>query len=313
VIDAFLYFLALIASIALIAGAGNLFVNSACSIARGLGIPRAVIGLTLVSLATTVPEFITSTTAAGLGNVEIAYGNAVGTCIFNAAAIVGIAALIIAIPVAKHQLHEGWVMLGFGALVTLLALDGGLSRVEGLLLLLIMVAFLALITRRESKNRVSNKIKPSGESLRRPAALFLLGAVGIVIGSRLLIYAGVGIATLIGVSEAAIGFTIVAIGTSIPELTTAIISAAKKVPELSLGNIIGANILDLSWVLGMAAVINPLPADAQTTHLSNPIMLLIMGVILSAMVVRRKLTRKHGVLLLGIYVAYIVGMFAFWY
>jgi len=182
-----------------------------------------------------------------------------------------------------------------------------------LLLLLLVAVFLALITRRESKNRFSNKIKPSGESLRRPAALFLLGAVGIVIGSRLLIYAGVGIATLIGVSEAAIGFTIVAIGTSIPELATAIISAVKKVPELSLGNIIGANILDLGWVLGMAALINPLPADAQTTHLSNPLMLLIMGVILGVMVARRKLTRKHGVLLLGIYVAYIVGMFAFWY
>lgn len=311
-IEIILYLAALLASIALIAGAGNLFVDSACSIARGLGVPRAVIGLTIVSLATTMPELITSTAAAGLGNVGMAYGNAVGTCIFNVA-IVGIVALLIVIPVAKHQLHEGWIMLGFGALVTLLALDGGLSRLEGLLLLLLVAAFLVLITRRESKNRISNKIKPSGGSLRRPTVLFLLGAVGIVIGSRLLIYAGVGIATLIGVSEAAIGFTLVAIGTSIPELATAIISAAKRVPELSLGNIIGANILDLSWVLGMAALINPLPADSQTTHLSNPIMLLIMGVILGVMVAKRKLTRKHGVLLLGIYVAYIVGMFAFWY
>jgi len=311
-LDALLYLVALLLSFLIIAKAGDIFVDSACAIARGLNVSRAVIGLTIVSFATTLPEFITSNFASVLGNVEIAYGNAVGTCIFNGAFILGVAALISAILVDRERAHEGLVMLGFGVLVTLLALDGGLSPLEGLLLLLALVIFFGLVLRREVKRRKSVRVTWKG-GLRRPAFLFILGAIGVVIGARLLIYSGVGIATLFGVPEATIGFTIVAIGTSLPELATAIISSLKGVAELSLGNIIGANILDLSWVLGTAAVINPLTANLRELLFSNFMMLIVMTTILIFMRTGRRITRREGVVLLALYIAYAAGLFIFWH
>lgn len=310
-LDALLYLVALLLSFLIIAKAGDIFVDSACAIARGLSVPRAVIGLTIVSFATTLPEFTTSNFASLLGKVEIAYGNAVGTCIFNGAFILGVAALISAISVDRERSHEGLVMLGFGVLVTLLALDGRLSLLDGLLLLLALVIFLRLVLRREVKRRKRVRVTRKG-SLRRPVLLFILGAVGVLIGARLLIYSGVGIAALFGVSEATIGFTIVAAGTSLPELATAIISSFKGVPELSLGNIIGANILDLSWVLGTAAMINPLTANLRELLFSNFMMLIVMATILIFMRTGRRITRREGVILLALYMAYVAGLLIFW-
>jgi cation:H+ antiporter len=197
-LDALLYLVALLLSFLIIAKAGDIFVDSACAIARGLNVPRAVMGLTIVSFATTLPEFTTSNFASVLGNVEIAYGNAVGTCIFNGAFILGVAALISAISVDRERSHEGLAMLGFGVLVTLLALDGGVSPLDGLLLLLALVIFLRLVLRREIKRR--ERVRVTKEvCLRRPFLMFILGAVGVLIGARLLIYSGVGIAALFGV------------------------------------------------------------------------------------------------------------------
>ncbi len=308
---AILYLLALLASLALIAKAGNIFVNSACAIARGLGVPKAVIGLTLVSFATTAPEFITSVSAASLGRVEMAYGNAVGTCIFNAVVILGIAALIASILVGRERLHEGFVMLVLGGLVTLLALDGEVDRFDALVLLLVLAVFLRFVLLRES-NRVKRAgvVKKSG--LKHPAILFLLGAAGIVVGAKLLIYSGVGIAALCGVSEATIGFTLVAAGTSLPELATAIISSYKGAAELSLGNVIGANILDLTWVLGSAALVSPLVVERWQLLFSNLFMILVMATILGLMRARRKITRKGGAGLLALYILYAAGILAFW-
>lgn len=310
-LDALLYLVALLLSFLIIAKAGDIFVDSACAIARGLSVPRAVIGLTIVSFATTLPEFTTSNFASLLGEVEIAYGNAVGTCIFNAAFILGVAALISAISVHRERLHESLVMLGFGFLVMFLALDGGLGLLDGLLLLLALAIFLRLVLRREVNRRKHVRANRKG-GLRRPVLLFILGAAGVVIGARLLIYSGVGIAALFGVSEATIGFTIVAVGTSLPELATAIISSFKGVPELSLGNIIGANILDLSWVLGSAAIINPLTANLQELLFSNSMMLIVMATILIFMRTGKRITRREGIVLLALYIAYASGLFLFW-
>jgi cation:H+ antiporter len=168
-----------------------------------------------------------------------------------------------------------------------------------------MIVFQILVVRRESKRRVKNE--GLSVSLRNPVLLFIFGALGVVVGSRLLVYSGVGISSSLGIPEAVIGFTLVAFGTSIPELTTAIISSLKKVPEISLGNIIGANILNLSWVLGAAAMINPI-SKVEGLLLSNLTMFAIMVALLIFMFARRKLHRLEGAGLLGIYLAYLVGL-----
>lgn len=301
---------ALLAGLASIAVGGNVFVDSACAIARRLGVSRAVIGLTLVSFATTAPELVASTMAAGMGNVGLAYGNAVGTCIANIALILAIVAATAAIPIERDRLNEGAVMVGLGALVTIIAWDGTLSRYEGVGLLLILVLFLRFIVRRERRNariaRAGGQEYPA--QLGRLILLFSLGALGILVGSRLLIYSGRGMAESLGVSEAVIGFTMVAVGTSLPELVTAVMSAFKRVPELSLGNIVGANILDLTWVLGLSAVIRPLSVGLQTIWFSNLMMFLIMASLLVFMRTGQRLTRGEGWALLALYAFYLTGL-----
>lgn len=305
-----MYPLALLAGLASIAIGGDVFVDSACAIARRLGVSRAVVGLTIVSFATTAPEFIASTMAAGMGNVGLAYGNAVGTCIVNIGLILAMVAVAVAIPIERDRLHEGAVMVGLGALVTIIAWDGTLSRYEGVGLLLLLVLFLRFIVRREQRNaRIALVGEPKYPSrLGRPILLFSLGALGILVGSRLLIYSGMGIAKSLGVSEAVIGFTIVAVGTSLPELVTAVMSAFKKVPELSLGNIVGANILDLTWVLGLSAVIRPLSVGFRKIWFSNLMMFLIMALLLAFMRTGRRLTRGEGWALLALYAFYLTGL-----
>ncbi|MCS7131206.1 MAG: sodium:calcium antiporter, partial [Hadesarchaea archaeon] len=171
--------------------------------------------------------------------------------------------------------------------------------------------FLSFLGRRERGTRREGEMLPgSTPSLRRLVLGFLLGAVGIVVGSRLLLYSGVGIARSLGVPEAVIGFTLVAVGTSLPELTTAAISAVKRVPELSLGNIIGANVLDLTWVLGFAAALKPFSVGPGGVGFSNLMMLVVMASLLAFMLTGRRLSRGEGIVLLALYGFYLGGLAA---
>lgn len=299
------YLLAFLAAVLIIAKAGDAFVDAACGIARSYGVSRAVIGLTLVSFATTVPEFFTSTIASALGDVGIAYGNAVGSVIANTALILAVPVLAVSVSVEKERLQEASVLLGLGAAIILLTLDAELSRHEGFLLLFILALFLKFVIRREAKK--GGKSRPEKESaLRYKFSIFGISAVGIAIASRMLIYSGVGVAQFFGIPEIVIGLTMVAVGTSIPELATAIISSIKKVPELSLGNIIGANILNLMWVLGTSSAIRPLPVDLGTVWFGNSMMLGII-VLLIAFIRQGRLGRQHGILLLALYAFYLAG------
>ncbi len=305
--------LALLVGLALIVGGGDEFVDSACELARRLGVSRAVIGLTLVSFATTLPELATSAMAAAMGSGGVAYGNVVGSCIANIALVLSIAVVAVSIPIERDRLREGIAMLALAAAVVVMALDGGISRLEGLLLLLMLGLFLGFLVRR-GRGAVEGELAPR-EGTPRPRELalrFSLGAAGIIVGSRLLIYAGVGIARWLGVPEAVIGFTLVAVGTSLPELTTAAVSAVKRVPELSLGNIIGANVLDLTWVLGFASALKPVAIGPAEVWFSNLMMLVVVASLLAFMLTGRRLSRWEGVALLALYGFYLAGL-AVWH
>lgn len=306
-----LLLLALPVGLALIVVGGNAFVDSACALARRLGVSRAVIGLTLVSFATTTPELATSAMAAAMGSGGVAYGNVVGSCIANIALILSIVVVAVSIPIERDRLGEGAVMLALAAVVVAMAHNGKVSRLEGLSLLLALGLFLGFLVRRGRGAVGEELVLAEGTPrLRRLALGFSLGAAGIIVGSRLLIYSGVGIARSLGVPEAVIGFTLVAVGTSLPELTTAAISAIKRVPELSLGNIIGANALDLTWVLGFAATLKPLSIAWAEVWFSNLTMLAIMALLLGFMFTGRRLSRGEGVALLSLYGLYLAGLAA---
>jgi cation:H+ antiporter len=305
-----LYFIVLCLGVLIIWKAGDAFIDAACTIAKELGVSKAIIGLTLVSLATTAPEFLTSTMASALGEVGIAYGNAIGSIITNTALILAIAMIVIPISVERERVHEGLMLLGLGGLLLIFALNSELSRYEGVGLLLLLGLFLWFMIRREVKREGRSRPKRKSK-LGREFLIFGICAAGIAIGSRMLIYSGANIAEFFGVPSIAIGLTIIAFGTSVPEFATAMISVAKKVPELSLGNILGANVLNVVLVLGASSTIRSLPVDPQSIRFSNPMMLILIALLVVFMV-KGRMRRRHGVLFLALYVFYLIGL-ALWY
>ena len=309
-----LYDILLIAvGFALVAKGGNLFVDSSIHIGRALRIPRFVIGGTLVSLATTAPELVVSVTAASMGDSGIALGNAVGSCICNIGLIVGLVAIIMPVQVDRPDFirRAAW-MAGGGVLVVAFSWDGSMERMYGLLLLAGAVAYLAwdlagiLRSRRQSASEAEDP--DAAEGLGAAVGWFAVGAVCVIVGSRLLVTSGQGLAAALGVPSAIIGFSVIAIGTSVPELVTGVTAARKGVPDLSLGNILGANVLNLLLVVGLSGTIQPLQIDAFSQLYGFPwlgiFFVAVIGAVLRFGVVRR----AAGIALLLLYALYVIGL-----
>lgn len=294
-------------ALAIIIKGGHLFTDSAVGLAKHFGVPRVVIGLTVVSFATTTPEFAVSTMAAYFGNVEIAYGNVVGSTIANIALILAVAIISRDILAERIVLRDWLSMLGFGIAATLMALDGVVGFLNGVTLLTAALLYAGYVIRRE-RSSVDNNAKEKGD-LKKIMGRFATGALTIVFGSRLLIYSGVNVARILGVPEIVIALTLISVGTSLPELVTAAISTMKRVSDISLGNIIGANILDIAWVLGASAAVRPLPVHTNTLLMDNSMMLLVMFMPLIFISLQKKLDRKVGIVLLVLYLAYVGALY----
>ena len=309
-----LYDIVLIAvGFALVAKGGDLFVDSSVQIGRALRIPRFVIGGTLVSLATTGPELVVSATAATMGDSGIALGNAVGSCICNIGLIVGMVALIMPVQVDRQDFirRAGW-MVGGGLLVVGFSWDLTMDRVYGVVLLALAVGYLGwdllgiLRSRRGGGEEVENAAAAIG--LAGPTAWFAVGGACVLAGSYLLVNSGQGLAAALGVPSAIIGFSVIAVGTSLPELVTGVTAARKGVPDLSLGNIVGANVLNLLLIVGLSGTIQPLLLDSFSQWYGFPwlgiFFLAIVGVVLKNGVVRR----AAGIGLLMLYALYTIGL-----
>ena len=300
-------------ALALIAKGGDLFVDSSVHIGDTLHIPRFVIGGTLVSLATTTPELVVSATASALGDSGIALGNAVGSCICNIGLIVGTVALITPVTVDWRDFanRAAW-MLAAGVLVVAFSWDRTMSRPLGLVLLVLALAYFfweyQVIHRiRFRRERTAAEVEDD-ESLTRSVLLFALGAGLIIAGSRFLVTSGQNLATALGVPSAIIGFSVVAVGTSLPELVTGVTAARKGVPDLSLGNIIGANVLNLFLVVGLSGTIHPLSLDPFTQWYAFPWLAIFFGGIV--VLIRRNglVGPRAGAWLLTLYVLYVLGL-----
>ncbi|MDI6884270.1 MAG: calcium/sodium antiporter [Hadesarchaea archaeon] len=312
------FILASIVGLLLIAKAGDVFVDSACRVARSIGVPQATIALTLVAFATSAPEFFTAIIAAGAGNTGIPYGDVVGSNIVNITPILALAVVFGMARVNRGQLGEGVIMLAVGGALAAMALNGVIEPIEGLLLLAIFALFLRFVVKRERMRRKSTKQNTTykQERLSKLLLLFVIGTAGVIVGSWLLIFGGAGIArtalvaaglTLIE-AEAAVGFTIIAIGTSIPELATIVISIRKKLPEISVGTIVGSCTFNAAFITGCAALIRPLAVDSQALWFSTPMMLAVMALLVGFMWGRRRLTRGQGIALFVFYAVYLAGL-----
>lgn len=302
---------------------GDWFVDGATGIARRFHLPELLIGATVVSIGTTLPEVMVSTTSALGGHGEIAYGNAIGSIICNTALI---AALTIAVRPGKVDPKSLRTLVIFFFLAALFYAGiayttGYFSRAAGLILLALFVVYMVMTVRQmTAKPAAAAPEEPAAETepLSRELILLVVGAVLIAIGANLLVDNGTLIAQALGVPESVIALTFVALGTSLPELVTAITSLVKGHSALSLGNIIGANLFNLVLVSGVSVALAPfsIPQTAQIAGhnaslvMDIPVMFAVMLLLTVPALLRGKLSRIQGIVLLAIYAVFCAIQFS---
>lgn len=298
-----------ILGLVLIIKGGDWFVDSAVWIANATGIPKFIIGATVVSLATTLPELTVSVTGVIGGELDMAVGNAVGSVTANIGLIMGISLVCLPAVIKRSQFRLKAVLMSAAAAVLWLTCKGGTFILSQGLLLFVIFAVFIYDNIRSAKNDIgSGETEPvDKKELPKMLLLFVLGIASIVIGSRLLIDYGCEIALLLGVPSAIIGVTMVAIGTSLPELVTTITAIAKKESSMSIGNIIGANVIDLTLILPVCSMFagDGLKITEQSYALDMPT---CFGMTLLAVLpplITGKLHRWQGAIMLLCYAGYV--------
>lgn len=302
---------------------GHYLVEGSVRIALLARISSAVVGLTIVAMGTSMPELAVSLGAAARGATDISYSNVVGSNIFNIAAILALTAVIKAVPVERQTVRleypfmvvASWIML-------LLSRDGVMDRLEGAFFLFSLVSFLAYAVRLARKD-VSDKEaaeiakqvdhmvgdKAAARAWGRNIALIAVGIGGLVIGSELMVRGAVTIARDFGITERVIGLTIIAMGTSLPELATSLVAATKNESAIALGNVIGSNIFNVLAILGTTSVLIPVPVNPIAISVDNWVMFGFTVALFPMMLLGKRITRRDGIFLLaglGAYMTYLL-------
>ncbi len=297
----------------LIIKGGDWFLSGAVWIAEATGIPRFIIGATVVSLATTLPELTVSITGVLQGEVDMAVGNAVGSVTANLGLILGVSLVCIPSAVRREQFElKAFLMVCSAAMLMILCRGGVLRELPGLLLFLIFGVYLwsNLRDARSGMAGQSEKQALSKRKMLEKLVLFAVGIAAIVAGSRLLIDYGSELALLMGVPSSIIGVTMVAVGTSLPELVTTLTAIAKKEASMSVGNIIGANVIDLTMILPACAAVSggQLAIGGQTISMDLPACLLLCCIAVLPPMLMERFYRWQWVLLLVFYGGYVVTL-----
>lgn len=297
-----MYLLLIVGFVLLVKGA-DLFVDGSSSIAGILKIPSVIIGLTIVAAGTSAPEAAVSITAGLSGNSDISLGNVVGSNLFNQLGVIGLCAACFIVTTHKDILKRDlWVNIGVTLLLLILILDGKLNRLEGLLLLVGFVLYLFFVIRNALKNRTQgDDIKLM--SVPKSILFILIGLAAIIGGGNLVVNNASLIAQALGMSETLVGLTIVAIGTSLPELVTSFVATKKGDTGIALGNAIGSNIFNILFILGIASVLTPINANIELI-IDTVILLVVCIIILLFAKTKLKTTRAEGAICVLLYLAY---------
>ncbi len=287
---------------------GDWFVDSASWFAEATGIPKFVVGATVVSFATTLPELLVSVRAAMNGSAQLAIGNAVGSVTANTTLIMGVSLVAMAGAVNRKSFTlKGGLLLAASIGLTLLSLSLELPTWSAYILWAIFLIFMISNLVEGKKASASDEID-SYEKKEIPSKLlfFVLGTAGIVLGAEFLVGSGQTIAKGFGISEAIIGFTVIALGTSLPELVTTLTAIRKKESGLSVGNIVGANIIDLTLILPVCAIIDgkALPVEQMNINFDFPVCIFACAVAVVPTIISGKFRKWQGVALLAIYAGY---------
>ena len=298
------YLLLLVGVLLLLIG-GDFLVKSAASLAKKLNISPFLIGVTVVSFGTSAPELIVSLKAAFNGSSGIAIGNVIGSNVANLALVLGITVLIRPVVIDSKKLQFAWFSMLVASLMFFgFSLDGILDRLDGFFLITGLILFLILSIRKRDDSFADEELEKTLKTNLIPV-YFILGAAGLYYGSELLVDNAITIAKSFGISEFIIGVSVVALGTSLPELVTSVIAILKGQSSISVGNLIGSNVFNIFAVLGITSAVNPLEADSFLIAIDLPIMLgvtLLTGVFL---LISKQLGRIEGLLLITIYILYI--------
>lgn len=297
----------------------DFLIRGGVKVALAAGVKKVVVGLTVVAFGTSLPELVVSVTSTLTGDYSIAIGNVVGSNIANIALVLGIAAIIRPVDVENVVLKfDMWVVLGVSILFMILSIDGVINVFDGVVLIFSFIAYIIWVSYTSKEHHLEEEID-NGEkksSIILNLLLIILGLCILVIGSKLTVVGGTSIARDLGVSELIIGLTIIAVGTSLPELATTIVAQVRKESDITVGNLIGSNIFNILFVIGVAAVVTPfvitdpvnngLVVEKDAVNIFMPIMIAIAIILLPILATHKKVTRKEGFFLLFCYIIYII-------
>lgn len=309
------YIILILGFVLLIKGA-DLFVDGSASIAKKLGIPSVIVGLTIVSLGTSAPELAVSLISSLKGSNEIAIGNVVGSNLFNALIVLGITAIITPLLIDKITIKKDFLV---NTLITILLFfltfdsiifskSNLISRVDGIILLVLCIAYMVYLVVSAKKGNIKEE-NNEVINIMQKVLFIIIGILGIIFGGKLVVDSATTIAYSLGMSEKLVGLTIVAMGTSLPELVTSVVAVLKGENEIALGNVLGSNTFNILLILGASAVITPIPVS-QTLAVDFIVLIgvtLLLGFLIFFNKEKiKELTRTEGLLLVSIYVAYTI-------
>lgn len=309
-------YILLIVGFGLLIKGADLFVDGASNIARILRVPPILIGLTIVAFGTSSPEATVSIIAALQDNAAVSLGNVVGSNVFNITLVVGAAAFLFPLVVESETIKKEipFTLLASGALLVLISdtvLQGLnenlLTRSDGIIFLLFLSVFMYYVIEIGLKSRKESTHEPSTDSIKRGknSVITLVGLAAIIFGGNLVVNNGTEIAYSLGMSETLVGLTIIAIGTSLPELVTSVAAALKKQSGIALGNIVGSNIFNILFVLGASAVITPLSVNGKI--FTDVIIMIALSLLLFVFSrTDHKIGKAEGIILVVMYIAYLV-------
>lgn len=296
------FILLLIGFLLLIKGA-DYFVDSASAIARKFHIPSMIIGLTIVSIGTSLPELSVSLTSALIGKNDLAVANVVGSNIFNMLMGLGVTSIISKLPIEKNTIENDIPFLNIiGSILLILMLNLTLGRFEGMLLIGLLIGFLFYIIKPVLNNKEESK--EESKLSFKTILLGILGVVGIILGGDMVVDSASNIAKMFGMSQNLIGLTVVALGTSLPEFVTSVIAGIKGENEIAIGNIIGSNIFNILMILGISSIISPIVISFISVI--DIMFMIAIGILLYVFVVKSKtLKRYQGIVFVFLYIGYI--------
>ncbi len=305
----------LLLGITLLTLGGEALIRSSLAIAKRFGLSPLLSGLIIIGFGTSMPEFVVSVEAALSGQADIAVGNVVGSNIGNILLILGLCALITPLTISALALkRDASVMLASSVIFCVLAFNHSIRFIDGLLLISLLFIYLIYTYQTEKKQQSAqallhvdeaNEVTVLPQSRLISSALLVAGLALLIIGSKVLLVGATGLAQSFGISEGLIGLTLVAVGTSLPELTVSVIAALRKHADVAVANILGSNIFNMLGILGISAILQPLPLSSRIVNYDQWILLACSLLLLLFLYTGRRIARVEGALLLTAYVGYL--------